>query len=278
MPVAEAVLCKITKGRHHTKSLLSKIPPNNYQYKRKTFRVAKRRGVTFRLDLHDMVDWYVYYDFGVPAMSTLFSLVKPGDWLIDIGANMGVVSLVAAKKVGPLGKVFAFEPQPDNFQRLTYNAGLNGFTNVTLIQKGLGNLAGTFPMSKAREDNDGLYKIDGHHNPDMGVMVEVVTLDSFVEEVKPPKIDLIKIDVEGYEPNVIRGAIQTLKKFRPTLFVEVVDTQLKEFGESAPDLVSLLGQQGYRIVDSESGEIVNRNSDFTIMRDIVAYPSESFAS
>ena len=77
---------------------------------------------------------------------------------------------------------------------------------------------------------------------------------------------------------MIRGAIQTLKKFRPTLFVEVVDTQLKEFGESAPDLVSLLGQQGYRIVDSESGEIVNRNSDFTIMRDIVAYPSESFAS
>jgi FkbM family methyltransferase len=254
--------------------MFAKIPPNNYQYKKDTIRVVTRRGATFHLDLHDMVDWYVYYDFEVPAMTTLFSLMKQGDWIVDIGANMGAVTLAAADRVGPAGHVFSFEPHPDNFRRLRHNVSLNNYSNLTLIQKGLGERATTLPMTTEREDNKGLYRVEELPKKGNAALVEVVTLDEYLMDQGPlSHIDLIKIDVEGYEMKVLAGAKNTIQRFRPTLFVEVVDSQLVEFGDSAEELVSAISQLGYCAVDSESGEPVGPGTDFSKMRDVVGYPA-----
>ena len=102
--------------------------------------------------------------------------------------------------------------------------------------------------------------------------VKVVRLDTEVIALNIKKVSLIKIDVEGYELNVIRGALNTIRKFKPILFVELNEENLKQYGHSSETLVNLLWELGYRVLDSKTGDVL-RNSNWDSMEtDILCLP------
>jgi len=170
-------------------------------------------------------------DFGL-----LRELVRPGDWVIDAGANIGVYALFFARRVGPKGRVLSVEPQPRVARLLLTNLALNGAHHVTVWQGALGEAPGKLQLPAIdynREINVGGVELKARGT---GIDVEVRTLDG----VGLKRCDFIKMDVEGMEPAVFAGALGTIRKFRPVLWMEA-DRQ------GAPERLQALAEpEGYR--------------------------------
>ena len=269
----EKLLRRLTL-RMRSDSLVARIPPKHIDYPKPSWRLTKSGGITLRLDLSDLVGWYAYWGFSEPARQRLYSLIQKGDVVFDIGANIGEVALNAAEKVGAKGNVVAFEPFPTNFDALQKNAQLNDLPNLTIVNKAVGAEKAILKMIVADDANAGMNRItDGSDGDDDAAEVEVVTLDDFIDPSVFSKIDLIKIDVEGFEMHVLRGAVSTLTSFRPKLFVELIDTYLQRQGSSTKEVLQLLESFGYELSFAETGEPIRSDSDFTNSQfDVVAFP------
>ena len=263
LPLLEKALTKLTLGKSPD-DLISRLPANHYQYPKFSFRNVVRDGINYKLDLSDAVDWYIYFGFREQSRMKLYALVKPGDVVFDIGANVGDITLHLAKITGEKGAVFSFEPDPFNFKRFKENVGLNTFKNIHANNLGLGNKAGKFKMALFRTDNRGMTRIVDTPSSAVHAEVEITTLDEFLNShLLPPRVNLVKIDVEGYETNVLKGATQFLQKYKPVLFIEVVDDHLREQHTTARELVSLLESLNYTCKHSETGKPFTSANDFT---------------
>lgn len=141
-------------------------------------------------------------------------LVRPGDTVVDVGANIGYYALLAARIVGPRGRVLAFEPEPDNLVELRMNIERNGLGMVEIRPVAVGAQAGT--VSFLRGINGG---VTGGAADDGAstVQVPMVALDDVLEG----PVGMIKIDVEGYEGEVLAGARRVIERCKPRLFVEI---------------------------------------------------------
>ena len=135
-------------------------------------------------------------------------LLRPGMCFVDVGANIGYFTLLGARRVGPTGRVFAIEPSPYAADRLSQTIAANVIPQVRIERCGLGRRRGEVVLYDAAV---------GNHTPTMlgdpgghGLVVPVRTLDECVREWNIDRIDLMKIDVEGYEPEVFAGAARTL--------------------------------------------------------------------
>ncbi len=138
-----------------------------------------------------------------------------GGVFYDIGANIGFYSTIAARLVGPPGRVYAFEPYPPSCASTARNAALNGFENVTVIEAAVGDTSGTTTL--ALSEHSAKHALaEG-----VGVEVEVIALDGWIEreQARPPT--LVMIDVEGAEIEVLRGMARTLADHRPVVCCEV---------------------------------------------------------
>jgi FkbM family methyltransferase len=157
-----------------------------------------------------------YGEWAVEELALLKRLVGPGDNVVDVGANIGTHAVPLARRVAPGGTVFAFEPQRLTYQMLCANAALNGVTNLVAHQVGVGDQEGTCfvpPPTEALRGNIGNFNLEKHHR---GEAVGVAPLDAW----SLPPIRLIKIDVEGMERKVLRGARKLIERDRPVIFVE----------------------------------------------------------
>lgn len=270
----ERFLLKFTKGRQY-KTFASKFVPNHYQYSKNSIRKVEREGVNYRLDLSDLVDWYIYYGFKDPSKKALIEKINQGDYVLDIGANMGDLSFSFAKKVGKTGHIFSFEPDRNNFIRLRKNLEINQFKNITSIQKGIGNNPGFYKMAANINEpgNDGSKRIVSapQDNSENTNLAEIIRLDDWIKLANPSKINLIKMDIEGYEYSAILSASETLNKYSPILYLELHDVKLKEHGSSAIDLCKLIQSFGYQIFDADSNLQVNEKNLINIHDDIVCY-------
>ena len=164
-----------------------------------------------------------------PAVqSALKTLVRPGAVVYDIGSNVGFLAMIAARLVGPSGRVLAFEPLPENFERLKHNAGLNHFDNIQAFNLALADYDGAASFLTSRECTWGkLASVQGTVGAESGRReVNVACLDSIAERERLPAPDLIKIDVEGAEVEVLEGAKMTIQKSRPILMIELHGTNL----------------------------------------------------
>ena len=131
--------------------------------------------------------------------------LKPGNCVLDIGANVGYFTLLAARLVGPEGKVYAFEPEPSNYEVLVKNLGLNGYMNVETIPKAVSSEKGEAQLILSGLDS-GFHSLAHLNLPERGtVSVETITIDSFLEERGWPHVDLIKMDIEGWEIAALDG-------------------------------------------------------------------------
>lgn len=144
----------------------------------------------------------------------------PGSVVYDLGANAGYLTMIVADAVESKGKVFAFEPDPRNFNALEANIRLNKLSHVTAVPKAVSNDIGTITFAAYE------YSLVGHiirpNTSEDATLLEVptTTLDEFVFGQGHPPPDFIKIDVEGSEELVLQGAERVLAEIRPTLIIE----------------------------------------------------------
>ena len=132
-------------------------------------------------------------------------ILKPGMAVLDVGAHVGYYSLLAARHVGPTGKVYSFEPEADNYELLLKNIELNGYTNIHAVNSAISNLVGSRTLFLTSLDS-GRHSTYRHGLQERGeVAVDTSTLDAFLESLGWPTVDLVKVDVEGAEMDVLAG-------------------------------------------------------------------------
>jgi len=206
--------------------------------------VAKIRGITYELNLNELIDSSIYYKgcFEPMVTSTMGKFVKPGMTVLDIGANIGCHTLRYAKLVGRNGKVIAFEPMPWAVSKIKRNIQLNDFDNIVLEKMALSDVS-----AKRSVCFRSSWTLDNGSAPDseVGEEVDFVTLDEYVDRNKLSKIDFIKLDVDGYEYKVARGGMNSIAKFKPVMIIELGKYTLRECGDSLEDLIDLLSSVGY---------------------------------
>jgi FkbM family methyltransferase len=215
--------------------------------------IAVRQGLKWDLDLNQRIDASIYYE-GVfePSTTALIArLVKPRMTVLDIGANIGYHTLCMAKLVGPHGQVFAFEPVPWAAEKLQRNLSLNEFHNVTVERLALTDhaapsellaLYASWPVSPGGQDTS-LHPIHGGRNTLQST--RVATLDEYVTSHRIDTVNFLKIDVDGYEYKVIRGAREVIGRDKPAMIVELSDYTLREHGDRLDDLIDLFNSLGY---------------------------------
>lgn len=178
-------------------------------------------------------------------LSVFLELLRPDMTVVDIGANIGMYACSIGRRVGPQGKVFAFEPMPDIFQQLVANVALNAVSNVTTHQLAICDRVGHAQFHVGSHDSIGsLTRPTGGKGI---VEVETITLDDFLQQHGVDRVDAIKIDVEGAESLVLRGMKRLLQTSpRPILLVEHNHPALQASGTSAEQLFASILEYGYQ--------------------------------
>jgi len=178
------------------------------------------------------------------------TLVQPGAICMDIGANIGIYSAVLSRLVGPTGHVHAFEPVRHIRRKLRTNLAFNGARNVTVNDFALGDVPGSLEMFQVKEGQfrAGTSTLVRNNNVEtMGEdaferqTVEVRTVDTYGLD----RVDFMKIDVEGFEFNVLKGAVETLRKHRPAILFEHDQGRLEGLAGDERQFAELLGGLGY---------------------------------
>jgi FkbM family methyltransferase len=169
--------------------------------------------------------------------------VHEGATVIDIGANIGYFTLLFARLVGPTGRVFAFEPEPTNFDLLRMNVELNGYSNVTLIPKAVSDISGTGRLYLAKHKGDG--RIFDSHDGRESIPIDTVRLDDFFHGYQR-SIDLIKVDIQGAEPAALRGMTKLIERHpQVRIILEFWPIGLKLFGEDPEGFLRSLEDLGF---------------------------------
>jgi FkbM family methyltransferase len=219
-------------------------------------QVGEMTGLRLYLDPNDkvMTPNLVMYGAWEGGETTWFlRTVKPGDTIVDAGANIGYYTVIGSRLVGEKGKVYAFEPDPANFALLEKNARLNGLNNVVLERKALSNRKGTIKLFIADQNRGDhrIYQPEGESRP--SVDVEAVRLDEYFRDQKR-RIDFIKIDTQGADGLIVEGMTGLLegRTDGPTIFMEFWPHGLKGMGTDAGALLRLLQSHHYTFYDMQA--------------------------
>lgn len=185
----------------------------------------------------------------------------PGSTVIDIGANIGVYTYALSRAVGSSGTVLSFEPMAKSFRFLSSNVRAHQLSNVRAFNLGLSDHE-TEAQMKVPSFQDGgsnfyqakIVQESTVHGSESLWSVQLSSLDKVLgeQDVAPPRF--IKIDVEGHELPVIRGALNTIQTARPTLFVEVSGNPA-QMGSPAAQLISQMENLGYDVMTVKGGEV-----------------------
>jgi FkbM family methyltransferase len=176
--------------------------------------------------------------------------LQPGDIFFDIGANIGLFTLVAARRVGPGGRVFAFEPSQRETRYLQRNIELNHLTNVTIVECAVAERQGTTQFAIAADGGTNSLKQNDHPQQQIQSWssVNVTTLDTFISANEIQRVPLVKIDVEGGEVNVLNGARGLLSgNYPPVIVCEFCDVTAAGFQSTGRQLYDTFTVMGYRL-------------------------------
>jgi len=202
---------------------------------RSPVRFTNRDGIVFDLDMSSFIERFIYcfHYFEPGDVAAVRRLLRPGDVVMDVGANVGQYALMAAKVVGSNGVGYAFEPSPNILLKLRRNWKLNEFENLHVVPVALGSSPGIYDFYPAEGYNQGIgsfvYKgaNDADGLPAKPIQAKVITLDAFCAEHAIDHVDFIKIDTEGYDLEVLKGAVQTLESNQDiVVMVEMVEKHM----------------------------------------------------
>ena len=258
----EKLFLKFTMG-NTPENIFVRLAPQNYHYKKPAIRNVKRNNIFYQLDISDYIQWWIYFGVYEKEKNNLYELAMPGSYIMDVGSNIGEIAMNLASKVGPSGKIFCFEPDRLNYKRLQDNLALNHFTNISTYHDALGNDNAEYKLY-GYEGNRGCSRIvpANTSEQDNYSLVRTITIDQWRKENSIQKIDLIKIDTEGFEMKILQGAVETISMLKPILYIELDDVNLKLQHSSAAELISHLAKSGYRTISSVTGKEINEFQDF----------------
>jgi len=202
------------------------------------------------------MDWLLYFHSDADSSAPVLNYIKQDNVVLDIGGNIGQTALLMAKAVGPGGRVISFEPFPETYNRFLTNLKLNpAIQNITVENIALGDSHAKLKMRAENKGNSGQNRILNEEGPETALIeVEVMPLSSYLDNKPLPKIDLVKIDVEGFEYRVLKGAAGALQKYKPLLYIELSDKNLNQQGSSANQVIELLHQLSYTVTDVATGK------------------------
>ena len=216
---------------------------------------VRRGGLRWQLDLNEGIDLSIFLlgAFERRTIRAYRKIVRAGDLVLDIGANVGAHTLPLARQVGPSGRVIAFEPTDFAFAKLSRNVALNPdlAERITLSRTMLVDAGETLPETLYAS-----WPVHGQGvHPTLRAramstaQARAVTLDAFAADL--PRIDFIKLDVDGHEARVLRGARAALGRFRPTMIVELAPYTLDDApgGDALDELLELLREARYVLTE-----------------------------
>lgn len=212
--------------------------------------------------------WMGYYNLRLVALLNRF--LAPGMVVVDVGANIGEVSLVCANRVGAAGRVIAFEPVNTIADELERNIGGNGLQQVVSVRRqGLAEVTGEFDIY----DSCGQHDLDESHRG-LGSLhgdpashrvlgrVKIEALDNLAALLQLKRLDFMKVDIEGGELACLKGALQTIANFSPVIAVEVNERSAQIAGYRGRDILDVLVPLGYRFLRLEAhGRLVPISAD-----------------
>lgn len=232
---------------------------------------CRRLGVRWNLDLDEGIDLSIYL-FGAyePRTLSVYSrVIRPGDVVFDIGANIGAHTLHFARLIGEKGRVYAFEPTDFAVAKLQGNLRLNpklaarvSVHQCFLVAEAAAALPAavfsSWPIARKHRD------LDPEHlgKPKSLAAAHAITADAFVRKANIEHIDFVKLDVDGHELTVLRGFADTLRRFRPAMIIELAPFVFE--GEKAhefDDLITFLVGLGYEFRNAQTGRPVQANAD-----------------
>ncbi len=220
-------------------------------------------GYWFRCDLRDSISREVCFSGLYEPQETLLlkHLLQPGMTFVDVGANWGYHTLVAASRVGPTGRVVSLEPEPRLFATLSTNISDNRLTHVTTLPLAASDTQGTFPLAAYEEtsDNWGVSRLVSNQHSQSLTWVTAQSLDSVLNELGIDHIDLLKMDIEGGEEAALKGLTSTLTRGRiARILLELHPVLLTERGSSAAKVLELMRDHGYRAWWIDHSQVATR--------------------
>jgi FkbM family methyltransferase len=227
--------------------------------------VTTHHGFKMALQLHDWVDQHVWatgnYE-DITAM-TIESLLGAGNCGVDIGANIGFFTLLMAKRVGPQGAVWAFEPSPLIRKRLIHNINLNDMAHVIVREEAVANVDGQRTFFEGPVHNSGQASLRPLQVSNTCYEVRTCRLTSCLPGFIRPR--LIKIDIEGAEHLALQGMREILQDHHPDLILEMSNHYLTEMGTSSSEVYAFLREFGYSMYSLEwDGLVAYQNWDTSL--------------
>jgi FkbM family methyltransferase len=222
----------------------------------------------FRFHINDRVEMRLFRDsklseliyFGFEKQEQLFlsSVLNKGDYFIDIGANIGLFTLIAAEIVGRSGRVIAFEPTPETYRRLLGNIELNKFDNIDAYSIGLSNSPQKlkFNISSNGYDAWNSFANSVCSNLQEQIDVNVSTLDLVLGKYEKSKIKLVKIDAEGWEKFILQGGTDFLSNYSPQLLVEFTEQNTFDAGYMVQEIYDYMVDLGYMWYRIDNGTLI----------------------
>jgi FkbM family methyltransferase len=173
-------------------------------------------------------------------------ILKQGEHFLDIGANIGIVSLIASRSVGDLGKVYAVEALPTTRKLLEENIALNDARNIKVIPFALLDKTGEVKFYGSTDGNIGGSSLSAQGQKGKPVIVEGKTLDSLLTDGTIEKCDVMKMDIEGAEILALRGMKNLFANHKPrAVMIEVADEHLAQFSANPADIIEFFSNHGY---------------------------------
>ena len=237
-PLLRPVLERVGPVRRLGLWLLARRHPDQVQLEGQSFRVDPRDfGVT--LELHSTGTYEPF------ARGVCLDGLEPGMVFLDIGAHVGLYSLPVARKIGPTGRVIAFEPHPGNRSLLETNVQDNDLDNVTVVPAAVADVEGEMTLQLS-SFNTGDHRLYRGQPKSGGVPVQVVTVDGYCESAGIDAVDLVKIDVQGAEANVLAGMSAMISQSPGMrIIMEYTPWMLRAAGAEPSSLLSDLDQAGF---------------------------------
>lgn len=244
-----------------------------------------RRGLNYELDLTEGIDFAIFLlgAFEPRTVSTLQQLIEPGYTVLDIGANIGAHTLHMAQSVGDSGRVLAFEPTTYAVNKLRRNIALNPeLERRTKIYHAFLTAEDSASVPEEIYSSWPLVKSNNLH-AEHGGQAQATTgaatfrLDTVLACENVDRVDLIKMDVDGYECAVLQGAGDTITAYRPIFLFEYSPYLLADHGGSVEAFFRPFEQAGYDFCDAETGDslpvrILKDNQPVGVSRNLIAKP------
>jgi FkbM family methyltransferase len=269
------LLSRVIEGRP---ALLDRVPPG------RSLRWSRYLGdVVVWIDSANAIERRMLCGYEASVLRAVERFVAPGNYCIDVGANVGPVTLALARQVGPFGRVLAIEPGPPYVARLRRNLQANPRLRdrVVLLQAGISETEGSllWRPDPLHPFNAGLSHVHGASVPGE-VLVPVTTLDAAVAQQGWGRVEFIKIDVEGMELEVLRGARGTLESLRPVVLFETLEMfrswhlPINGVADVFAEIERFLRRLNYRLCDLRPDGSLQEVTAAALPDNTLAMPSE----